>query len=87
MQSSVSKTRLSFKRQLQGSDGIVEFEERRSVMGCIVSDSQVHLATWITNVIYCLETNIFIDQNQLTASERRNVIAFCLFASIINVRA
>lgn len=87
MQSSVSKTRLSFKRQLQGSDGIVEFEERRSVMGCIVSDSQVHMAPWMTNVIYCLETNIFIDQSQLTASERRNVTAFCLFASNINVRA
>jgi len=87
MQSSVTKTRLSFKRQLQGSDGIVEFEERRSVMGCIVSDSQVHLTTWMTNVIYCLEANIFIDQSQLTASERRKVTAFCLFASNINVRA
>ena len=92
MQSSVSKTRLSFNRQLQGSDGIVEFEERRSVMHLtvrlfVVSDSQVHMAPWMTNVIYCLETNIFIDQSQLTASERRNIAAFCLFANHINVRA
>ena len=58
-------------------------------MGCIVSDNQVHLATWMTKVIYCSETNLFRDQSQLTASERRNVTAFCLFANhnFLNVRA
>ena len=56
-------------------------------MGCIVSDNQVHLATWMTKAIYCSETNLFRDQSQLKASERRNVTEFCLFANHINVRA
>jgi len=49
--------------------------------------TSVHLATGMTKVIYCSETNLFRDQSQLTASERRNVTELGSFGSHINMRA
>ena len=46
-----------------------------------------HLARWMAKVIYCMKIYLFRDQFQLTASERKHLTEFCLFATHLYVNA
>ena len=40
-----------------------------------------HMARWMAKVIYCMKIYVFRNEFKLTASEKRNLTEFCIFAT------
>ena len=46
-----------------------------------------HMARWMAKVIYCMKIFMFRNEFKLTATERRNLSEFCIFAAHIYIPA